>query len=171
LVVFFLFFGCLGIIEGNVGSIRFFGILRKFRGLCIGRRFLSKIEDLIFQQYKCCRVLISVTNRRTSLVKWVSERGYHHVVDVQYPFDFLHHQPIDFEEMDLIKLSQFVKWNPNREDKQKKKEESQIPPSNDSHLPPIFRRKLPTISDVYEESDFGNEENEDNDTAEVLGVD
>jgi hypothetical protein len=99
-----------GVVEGNVGSIRFLGVLNRFRGLCIGRRLLSKVEQTIFN-LNCIRVVANIPSPRNTLLEWIVNRGYELVKDVPYPFDGLQHYPIETIDRNEVFLVQCVKTN------------------------------------------------------------
>ena len=73
-----------GEVEGNLGSVRLFGILSQLRGLCIGSRLLSKVEQLM-QQANCVRSMVSIPSTRESLMKWIERRDYYEVSNCPYP--------------------------------------------------------------------------------------
>jgi ribosomal protein S18 acetylase RimI-like enzyme len=101
-----------GVVEGNVGSIRYFAILPRFRGLCIGRRLLQKIEETIFKT-NCIFVAASIPSPRDSMMTWISNRGYDEVRSMVYPFAGLRHSPFPTLDPEEIFLVQFVKANPH----------------------------------------------------------
>lgn len=105
-------FSVAGVVEGNVGSIRFFAILPRFRGLCIGRRLLQKVEESIFK-VNCIFAAASIPSPRESMMQWISNRGYDEVRAMLYPFGGLHHSPFPTLDPEDIFLVQFVKSNPH----------------------------------------------------------
>jgi GNAT superfamily N-acetyltransferase len=40
----------IGEIEGNLGAIRLFGVLKQYQGLCIGHRLLKRVESIMFKE-------------------------------------------------------------------------------------------------------------------------
>ncbi len=99
-----------GKVEGKLGSIRFFGILPRYRGFCVGQRILSKVEDIIFNKPPfCCRSMVCIPSTRVSLLKWVERRGYSRVGSMPYPAAALGHT-LKSSEVELI---QFIKSGPS----------------------------------------------------------
>jgi GNAT superfamily N-acetyltransferase len=43
-------FELIGEIEGNLGAIRLFGVLKQYQGLCIGHRLLKRVESIMFRE-------------------------------------------------------------------------------------------------------------------------
>jgi hypothetical protein len=166
----------IGIIEGHVGSIRFFGILRRFRGLCLGQRILKKCEEMIFQQYNCIRVLVSLPSCRESMMNWIEKREYIAVSEIAYPFQALGHQLKKEKEIkeekeqdkNSVTLIQFVKTSPSFLKKKSTKTEQPAPasdssaagPVSESYLPPVFRKVQPTAADCPHNNDDSEEERE-----------
>lgn len=74
-----------GEVEGSLGSIRFFGILPNYRGLCVGQRLLGKVEDLMFNKGNCCRAMVCLPSARVELLAWVQRRNYLLVGSSSYP--------------------------------------------------------------------------------------
>lgn len=146
MVIYDSFSLILGVVEGHVASIRFFGILTRFRGLCVGQRLLTKVEDAIFQKYQCVRSMVCLPSCRQSMISWIEKRHYHRVAEVPYPFQGLQHLPL--ESSPAVSLVQYLKWNPYQsEQKERVIFTSTSPPTEnpDGHLPPIFRKKLPVV--------------------------
>lgn len=68
-----------GAIEGCLGSIRLFGILPRYKRLCIGRRLLDKVEHTMFHRNKCTRAMVCCANSGSAddtIEAWVQRRGY-----------------------------------------------------------------------------------------------
>lgn len=98
-----------GVVEGQVGSIRYLGVLTRYRGLCLGRRLLKRVEEIMLQQRKCCRAMCSIPTSRTSLLKWIEERNYHCVRSIPYPFHGLNHTPLNETVQETMELTLWVK--------------------------------------------------------------
>lgn len=62
-----------GEIEGNLGSIRFLGVLPQFVGVCVGLRLLQKVERTM-QQAGCCRSMICVASPKETMQKWIESK-------------------------------------------------------------------------------------------------
>lgn len=94
----------VGEVVGRVGSIRFLAVPPKYHGLCLGRRLLSKVEDIMRKQ-GCSHVLASIPSTRDSMIKWIQRRGYEAVSECAYPFSSLGHLARDgFESLTLCKF-------------------------------------------------------------------
>ena len=103
-----------GIVEGKLGSIRFFGILPRYKGFCVGQRILSKVEDVIFNKPPfCCRSMVCIPSARTSLLKWVERRGYSMVGSMPYPASALGHTLKGSGDSSQVELIQFIKSGPS----------------------------------------------------------
>jgi len=79
-----------GEVEGNLGSIRFFGVLRKYRGVVVGQRLLYKVEKAMFKA-GCVRSMACVPSSRQSMMDWLIRRGYVNAGGMPYPFIGLGH--------------------------------------------------------------------------------
>jgi ribosomal protein S18 acetylase RimI-like enzyme len=66
---------CIGVVEGNLGSIRYFAVLPKFHGLCVGQRLLMKTEREMVKE-KCVRCMVSVASTRNKLIDWIISEFY-----------------------------------------------------------------------------------------------
>lgn len=126
-----------GDVEGNLCSIRLFAVLPRYHGLCLGRRLLSKTEEIAFQA-KCCRVMACIPSKRSSMVSWIERRNYVKVGSCNYPFNGLNQESLVAEES--TKLFQFVKLNPSFEVK-----ESTVNANNGEHQ---VKNKLEEMDDV-----------------------
>lgn len=73
-----------GEVEGSVGSLRFLGVLPRYRGLCVGLRLLQRVEKVVGDA-GCCRVMVSVPSTRLSMMSWLERRGYTAGVSISYP--------------------------------------------------------------------------------------
>ena len=96
-----------GEVEGNLGSIRLFGVLPRYHGLCIGQRLLKRVEGLMFRE-QCCRSMICIPSPRAlSMGKWVERRGYVLAGSTPYPALAIGHvltkDPSDVSLMRYIK--------------------------------------------------------------------
>lgn len=76
----------------KLGSIRYFAVLPRYHGLCIGQRLLAKVHD-IFHKQGCQLALVNIPSARLSLIDWIQRRGYDPVNEVAYPFEALGHVP------------------------------------------------------------------------------
>lgn len=76
----------------KLGSIRYFAVLPRYHGLCIGQRLLTKVHDL-FHKQGCQLALVNIPSARLSLIDWIQRRGYDPVNEVPYPFEALGHVP------------------------------------------------------------------------------
>ena len=63
-----------GIVEGNLGSVRYLCVRPKYRGLCLGFRILQKVELLMANS--CVRIMICVPNKRTSMCRWLEKKKF-----------------------------------------------------------------------------------------------
>jgi len=91
---------CNGSVEGFLGAIRMFGILPRYRGLCIGFRLLQKVE-LEMRRAKCVRSMVSIPSPRLSMQTWIQRRGYIKGGSVSYPSNYLKHN-ITYDNVDLV---------------------------------------------------------------------
>jgi GNAT superfamily N-acetyltransferase len=98
-----------GVIEGALGSIRLFGVLPRYRGLCIGRRLLQKLEDVVFAA-GCCRLMVCVPSPRITMLAWIERRHYIRLGSCRYPADSVGHELKFPTSVDLV---QFVKTKPS----------------------------------------------------------
>lgn len=76
--------------EGTLGSIRFFAVLPRFHGVCIGLRLLKKTE-LSMHQKGCVRCMACCPSPRKSMSVWLKHRGYAYLGSSLYPFQQLGH--------------------------------------------------------------------------------
>jgi GNAT superfamily N-acetyltransferase len=88
----------------KLGSIRFFAVLPRYHGLCIGQRLLAKVHD-VFRKGGCQLSLVNLPSSRISLIDWIQRRGYEPVHEVLYPFSALGHQEISRDSNDATKAS------------------------------------------------------------------
>lgn len=77
----------------RLGSIRFFAVLPRYHGLCIGQRLLTKVHDL-FRKHGCQLSLVNIPSARLSLIDWIQRRGYEPMNEISYPFVALGHTPL-----------------------------------------------------------------------------
>lgn len=82
-----------GVEEGNLGAIRYFGILPQYRGVLIGDRLLRKVEKLMVQS-NCCRSMACVADARVSMREWLQRRDYSVVNNIAYPSKAVGHNLI-----------------------------------------------------------------------------
>lgn len=97
-----------GQVVGTTGSIRYLAVEPRYHGLCIGRRLLSKVEDSV-EKAGCVTLLICVPSSRTSMSEWLQRRGYQAISSLPYPFESLHHTPINEEIARPTTLLQYIK--------------------------------------------------------------
>lgn len=126
-----------GVVEGKLGSIRYFGLLPQYHGVLIGQRMLTKIERII-QESGCCRVMACIPESRKYLVSWLSRRGYDNVKTMPYPSEMLSHSMT--RKIDLFIFVKMLKTSEvnSEEDVQNR---LPVPPSssNKMMLPPHWR--------------------------------
>ena len=93
-----------GEVEGYLGSIRLFGVLPRYHGLCIGQRLLKRVEAAMFRA-GCCRSMICISSpRQPSMGRWVERRGYIHAGSTSYPAQAVGHVlTIPAEEVALLR--------------------------------------------------------------------
>lgn len=89
-----------GDVEGLLGSIRMFGILPRYHGLCIGLRLLQRVE-LEMRKAKCVRSMVSIPSPRITMQNWIQRRGYIRGGSISYPSNHLKHNTIH-DNIDLI---------------------------------------------------------------------
>lgn len=89
-----------GVVEGNLGTFRFFGILPQFHGVFLGSRLLRKVEQLMFTA-GCCRSMVCIPSPRESIQRWIERNGYIKVGEQAYPSKALKHDLLN-EETNLI---------------------------------------------------------------------
>eukprot|EP01038_Epipyxis_sp_PR26KG_P016615 gene16615-22703_t len=136
---------CNGVREGNLGSIRLFGILPRYYGFCIGQRLLKKVENAM-ENSNCCRAMVCIPSTRLSVQKWVENQNYFQVRSIPYPSESLCHT-IKFDI--TIHLFQYLKKLSVKEN------DGAI---EQGHLPPIWRKNQSNIVsqneyDTYESVD------------------
>ena len=91
--------------EGRLGSIRFLGILDRYRGLVAGRRLLRKVEQAMADD-GCVRCMACVPSTRGAVAAWLGRRGYEDVGrSFLYPAAHLGH---DLTRTD-VELKAYVK--------------------------------------------------------------
>ena len=73
-----------GEVEGNLGSVRFFAVLPKYHGLCIGQRLLDKLEREMMK-VNCVRMMFSVPSSRYGMQKWLEKRRFQLAGAMAYP--------------------------------------------------------------------------------------
>lgn len=101
-----------GVVEGNLGSIRYLAVLPRYHGYCVGRRLLERAEQAMFNS-GCCRVMACVPTTRVSMMEWLDRRGYSEAGSIPYPATGLG-QTLKPEIKDL-ELARFVKVPPAAE--------------------------------------------------------
>ena len=79
-----------GQVEGSLGSLRYFGVLPRFHGVCVGRRLLHRVEALMTQA-GCVRSMACLPSTRAALRAWLERRGYRLAGQSPYPFAALGH--------------------------------------------------------------------------------
>lgn len=80
-----------GEVEGTLGSIRLFGVLPRFHGVCIGRRLLHRVEQQVANA-GCCRIMACVPSPRISMATWLERRGYRQASTSPYPTKYMGHE-------------------------------------------------------------------------------
>ena len=95
-------------IEGNLGSIRYFGVLKRYHGVTIGQRLLYKVEKMMYIA-KCVRCMACIASTRGSLGRWLERRGYQGAGGLAYPFQGLKHEPLDHIDTDDVLLLRYLK--------------------------------------------------------------
>jgi len=75
----------------------------------LGRRLLSRVEEIMLNQKACCRVMCSIPTTRQSLLQWIGDRNYDCVKSIPYPFHGLNHVPMNEEAIEEVELSLWVK--------------------------------------------------------------
>jgi GNAT superfamily N-acetyltransferase len=63
-----------GEVEGFLGVIRFLGVLPRYHGLCIGRRLICRVEEIMAKK-DCVRCMCCIPGPRSSMAHWVQRRG------------------------------------------------------------------------------------------------
>lgn len=89
-----------GEVEGNLGSIRLFGVLPRYHGLFIGLRMLRRVESEMYK-IKCCRVMVCIPSIRLSMMNWIERRGYIKTGARPYPAQALGHDVV-IEQLQLM---------------------------------------------------------------------
>ena len=82
-----------GEIEGNLGSIRLFGVIPRYHGLFIGLRMLKRVESEMYKM-KCCRSMVCIPSVRVSMMNWIERRGYIRTGAHPYPAKALGHDVV-----------------------------------------------------------------------------
>jgi GNAT superfamily N-acetyltransferase len=73
-----------GEVEGALGSMRYFGILRKYRGVLIGQRLLFRVERAM-REAGCVRAMACAASTRVTMMDWLERRGYQCAGGMPYP--------------------------------------------------------------------------------------
>jgi len=89
-----------GEIEGNLGSIRLFGVLPRYHGLFIGLRMLKRVESEMYKM-NCCRAMVCIPSIRLSLMNWIERKGYIKTGAHPYPAKALGHEVV-IEQLQLV---------------------------------------------------------------------
>ncbi len=95
-------------IEGNLGSIRYFGVLKRYHGVTIGQRLLYKVEKMMLSA-DCVRSMACISSTRASLGRWLERRGYQGAGGLAYPFQGLKYEPLDSVAIDDVLLLRYLK--------------------------------------------------------------
>ena len=75
---------CNGEVEGHLGSIRYLGVMRKYRGVLIGQRLLSRVEKAMLTS-GCMRSMVCVPSTRETMMDWLERRDYTWAGGMPYP--------------------------------------------------------------------------------------
>jgi GNAT superfamily N-acetyltransferase len=88
LPIFFLhvFLSFPGEVEGFLGVVRFLGVLPRYHGLCIGRRLICRVEEIMMKK-GCVRCMCCIPDPRSSMADWVNRRGEGESVGNELRFD------------------------------------------------------------------------------------
>lgn len=70
----------------SVATLRFLGIQRRFRGLCVGTRLLRRVEEAAAAR-QAKALLACVPSPRKSMTQWVERRGFKPLDHVPFPSD------------------------------------------------------------------------------------
>ena len=148
-----------GEVEGNLGAIRLFGILPRFRGVCIGLRLLRRVEAFMMQS-GCCRVMACIPSPRKSMAEWLERKKYLLAGTSPYPARAVGHEVLEEkhngEELKLLMYIKALEALTLAAEGKDKKQKSSIalnsqhapaPPTvtGKMHLPPHWRYpNLPT---------------------------
>jgi len=81
---------CNGRVEGKLGSMRLFGVLPRFHGVCIGLRLLQKTEQIMLKA-GCVRSLACTSSTRKTVATWLARRGYRLAGTSPYPAEAMGH--------------------------------------------------------------------------------
>ena len=92
-------------VEGKLGSVRFFCVDMTFQRLYVGKRLLYRLEKTL-KAAGCVRVMFSVPSPRERVAKWLSYQGYDHINSIPYPTAYLHHKLVDGID---VKLDMYAK--------------------------------------------------------------
>jgi ribosomal protein S18 acetylase RimI-like enzyme len=158
-----------GVVEGQLGSIRFLAVLPRYHGFCVGRRLLERAEEAMFKN-NCCKVMACIPTTRVSAMEWVDRRGYTEAGSIPYPATGLDHVLKDnIEDMGLVR---FVKAKPSPE----ASTAGSTKPSGTWHLRNKPSRShasapAPTAESTLRVTSQKHEEEEEDDDEELLGVD
>lgn len=90
--------------------MRYFAVRSTYQGLCVGQRLLEKVQDKIFQEAQCCRVMACIPDTRNLVMKWIGRRGFQLVRSLPYPYVALGHEPSALRED--VKLNQYTLISP-----------------------------------------------------------
>ena len=80
-----------GQVEGQLGSVRYFGVLPRFHGVCVGRRLLHRME-LQMSQAGCVRSMACIPSPRKDVLAWLERRGYRAAGSSPYPAEAIGHE-------------------------------------------------------------------------------
>ena len=97
-----------GEVEGALGSIRFFGVLRKYRGVLIGQRLLYRTEKALLKA-GCVRVMACAPSSREHVMSWLERRGYQCAGGMPYPYKMLGQELLDHVKGEELHLVRFLK--------------------------------------------------------------
>ncbi len=150
-----------GAVEGNLGSIRYLGVLPQFLGLCVGFRLLYRVESTMLNTFKCVRSMVCIPSARKSLLKWIVRRDYQKAGEMKYP-DGLGHKLVDSNVSlvvfvkplqndlvaDSIEKERILMLNGNNttytstkvEEEEEEEERAPVGSGRNMHLSPIWRQ-------------------------------
>lgn len=92
---------CNGMVEGKLGSIRLFGVLPRFHGVCIGLRLLQKTEQTMYKT-GCVRSMTCTSSTRKRVATWLARRGYRLAGTSPYPAEAMGHTLLPQYEPSVI---------------------------------------------------------------------
>lgn len=125
-----------GEIEGKLGSIRYMAVVPRYHGVLIGHRFLRKLEDVLIKE-GCCRIMTCIPETRVSLIEWLLDRQYTDIKTVPYPVEATGHRLLKDNTKLVVMVKPLQLVSSTRE--VNAGEEQNIPPPQNSHLPPHWR--------------------------------